>query len=74
MEVSKEVVLALGTLKVEPINHEVCAIYPLDVLDLLCHVCILAGLPAETPDMALGQPVGLKVSQSVLCKCFSQYW
>lgn len=74
MEVSEEVVLALGTLEVEPINHEVCAVYPLDVLNLLCHACIFAGLPAATLNMASGQPVGLKVSQSVLCKCFSQQW
>ena len=37
VEVSQEVVLAAWILEVEAVNHEVGAIYPLDVLHLLCH-------------------------------------
>ena len=38
VEVGQKVVLALGALKVEPVHHEIGAVDPLDVLNLLRHV------------------------------------
>lgn len=42
MEMGEKVVLAPRILKVEAIHHEIGAIDPFDVLNLLCHVCICA--------------------------------
>ena len=40
VKVGEKVVLALGVLEVEAVHHEVCAMDPLDVLNLLCHFAV----------------------------------